>query len=107
MFTCSIEDEEVIEEQSVCEDGFQVYHSSAYKKKMKRLEKLGNEQKSMRQSLDSRITNLEKSISESLTLECTKIREEMTLEFSRITNEITALKTRFNDIELKFTDYDK
>ena len=36
--------EEVIEEQSVCEDGFQVYHSSTYKKKMKRLEKLENEQ---------------------------------------------------------------
>ena len=35
--------EEVIEEKSVTEDGFQVYHSSAYKKKMKRLEKLKNE----------------------------------------------------------------
>ena len=32
--------EEIIEENTICEDGFQVYHSSAYKKKMKRLEKL-------------------------------------------------------------------
>ena len=32
--------EEIREESSICEDGFQIYHSSAYKKKMKRLEKL-------------------------------------------------------------------
>ena len=32
--------EEVIEEKSVYHDDFQVYHSSAYKRKMKRLEKL-------------------------------------------------------------------
>ena len=35
--------EEMIEENSVTEDGFQIYHSTAYKKKMKRLEKLENE----------------------------------------------------------------
>ena len=34
------EGEEVIEESTVCEDGFKIFHSSAYKKKMKRLEKL-------------------------------------------------------------------
>ena len=33
----------MIEENSVTEDGFQIYHSTAYKKKMKRLEKLENE----------------------------------------------------------------
>ena len=32
--------EEIMEESSIRENGFQVYHSSAYKKKMKRLEKL-------------------------------------------------------------------
>ena len=34
--------EEVIEEKSIYHDDFQVYHSSAYKRKMKRLEKLRN-----------------------------------------------------------------
>lgn len=34
--------EEVSEEKSVFHDDFQVYHSSAYKRKMKRLEKLRN-----------------------------------------------------------------
>lgn len=32
--------EETLEESSICEDGFQIFHFSAYKKKMKRLEKL-------------------------------------------------------------------
>ena len=36
--------EEVIEEKSIYHDDFQVYHSSAYKRKMKRLEKLRNDE---------------------------------------------------------------
>ena len=34
------EGEEVIEESAICEDGYQIYHSTKYKKRMKRLEKL-------------------------------------------------------------------
>ena len=34
------EGEEIIEESAICEDGYQVYHSTKYKKRMKRLEKL-------------------------------------------------------------------
>ena len=45
-YRCTVENangEEVYEEKSVLHDDFEVYHSTAYKKKMKRIEKLKNE----------------------------------------------------------------
>ena len=45
-FRCTVENangEEVYEEKSVLHDDFEVYHSTAYKKKIKRIEKLKNE----------------------------------------------------------------
>ena len=38
--TIGDEGEEVIEESATCEDGYQIYHSTKYKKRMKRLEKM-------------------------------------------------------------------
>ena len=62
--------EEVIEENMISEDGFQVYHSSAYKKKMKRLEKLKQknteELESMKRKIATRflLTKAKPSLSE-------------------------------------------
>ena len=62
--------EEMIEENSIIEDGFQIYHSSAYKKKMKRLEKLEKknveELESMKRQISTRflLTKAKPSMSE-------------------------------------------
>ena len=62
--------EEVFEENMISEDGFQVYHSSAYKKKMKRLEKLKQknteELESMKRKIATRflLTKAKPSLSE-------------------------------------------
>ena len=53
-YITSIENEQgevVIEEKSVLHDGFEVYHSSAHKKRLKRMEKLRN--RSVRKDLES------------------------------------------------------
>ena len=62
--------EEIREESSICEDGFQIFHSSAYKKKMKRLEKLKQkntvELESMKRKIATRflLTKAKPSMSE-------------------------------------------
>ena len=62
--------EEMFEEKSIIEDGFQIYHSSAYKKKMKRLEKLERqnveELESMKRKISTRflLTKAKPSMSE-------------------------------------------
>ena len=85
--------EEMIEECATYHDGFQVYHSSAYKKKMKRLEKLKNQCK------NPELLSANKTISTRFVLtKCKPEQEPDKLEFYLLENfeEINEVHVRKN-----------